>query len=109
MVYSTVKNKFNRTDIDNILKPTLDGLMGIAYKDDRQVRGVSLTLFDRNTRLEFGGRVEIIGKLLSGPDIMVIAIYSNTRLNELGGEGAVSDRRKEEYLRQLSTRIGVKI
>ena len=32
-----------RADVDNIIKPVLDGLKGVVYLDDRQVRSVKAT------------------------------------------------------------------
>src|SRR5262245_1309941 len=64
IVYSTAVKPEERMDTDNVQKPTLDALCGIAYKDDRQVRHAESTVFDRNNmgaRIE--GRVEHIGRL----------------------------------------------
>jgi hypothetical protein len=49
VVYSTRVKTAERMDADNVNKPTLDALKGIAYVDDAQVRSVTATLFDRNT------------------------------------------------------------
>src|SRR5262245_57145408 len=48
IVYSTTRQQAQRLDADNVNKPTLDALKGIAYRDDRQVRAVTSTLFDNN-------------------------------------------------------------
>src|SRR5438105_15823281 len=48
IVYCTSTQKSRRIDADNVNKPTLDALKGVAYFDDAQVRSVRSTLFDRN-------------------------------------------------------------
>jgi Holliday junction resolvase RusA-like endonuclease len=58
LLYSTLTKKGVRADIDNIIKPNLDALKGMAYNDDIQVRSVTATLFDRNKENIVSGRVE---------------------------------------------------
>lgn len=41
-IFTTSKNM----DIDNIAKSILDGLNGAAYKDDRQVKKLTIEMFD---------------------------------------------------------------
>ena len=49
IAYSTTEPPATRMDTDNVPKPTLDALTGVAYHDDRQVRHAECTLFDRAT------------------------------------------------------------
>ncbi len=95
IVYATNQKRGRRKDADNVNKPTLDALKGIAYDDDRQVRSVSSTVFDKNLASTVNGRVEHIGPLFySGkPHVVLIMIYSDARLAELGGEHEVQRRR----------------
>lgn len=99
IIYSTRKRSTIRADIDNIIKPTLDALKDIAYLDDAQVRSVKATLFDRNKPARVSGHVEIFGPLFSSPneDVLVISIYSDSRLGELGGEDSAKKRRFEQW------------
>lgn len=48
IVYATNQKRAERKDTDNVNKPTLDALKGVAYDDDRQVRSVTCTVFDKN-------------------------------------------------------------
>jgi uncharacterized protein (DUF433 family) len=82
-----------RADIDNIIKPTLDALKDVVYNDDRQLRSVRATLFDRNKENIVFGRVEQRGRLFYSPekDVILISIYSDSRLQELGGERSMSE------------------
>ena len=58
ILYSTQADKGIRADIDNVIKPTLDGLKGVAYADDAQVRSVTATLLDRTKDNFHSGLVE---------------------------------------------------
>ncbi len=88
-----------RADIDNIIKPIIDALCGIAYNDDKQVRSATATLFDLNKRNVVSGYVEDMGPLFysSHPDAIQISIYSDTRLEELGGEEKIKKERSEKF------------
>jgi len=88
-----------RADIDNIIKPTVDALGGIAFDDDKRVRSVTATLFDKNKNHTLSGYVEDTGPLLfdNREDAVQIAIYSDTRLNELGGEDKVRKQRLIDF------------
>src|SRR4030042_6107872 len=55
IVYTTDVEKANRKDTDNVNKPTLDALEGVAYSNDRQVRSVSCTVFDKKFSLTVSG------------------------------------------------------
>ncbi len=98
VIYSTEHPSPHRKDIDNAVKPTLDALEGFAFKNDAQVRSVTGTLIDRTSEQVMSGRVEYVGKLMAGPNVVLIAIYSNSRLKELGGAQVVEQKRMEEYL-----------
>jgi len=101
VVYSTQLSKGIRLDIDNVLKPTLDALKGVAYVDDSQTRWVSATLIDRNQPGLLSGRVELVGRLLdrTKPDVVLVVIYSDERLRELGGKKLVAQKRMNSYLK----------
>ncbi len=88
-----------RADIDNIIKPTLDALKGIAFDDDKRVRSVTSTLIDRRNEHVLAGYVEDLGPLLyiDRDDAVQIAIYSDKRLAELGGESVLQKQRNEEF------------
>lgn len=103
--YSTTRKKENRKDADNVNKPTLDALKGgIAYGDDRQVRAVTCAVFDNNRAAMVSGRVEYLGRLFysSKSDVVLIMIYSDTRLLELGEEQQVQHRRYLEWEKNFS-------
>jgi Holliday junction resolvase RusA-like endonuclease len=72
-------------DIDNVVKPTLDALCGIAYVDDRQVRAVRAIRFDRTKPLKVDGSIEQIEALILGASehVVWIDIYSDERLKAL--------------------------
>jgi hypothetical protein len=99
IVYATNKKKDERKDADNVNKPTLDALKGVAYDDDKRVRSVTSTVFDKNRVATASGRVEHIGRLFysAKPHVILIMIYSDTRLAELGGEQKVQLRRYREW------------
>lgn len=106
-IYSTAVKQAERLDADNVNKPTLDALKGVAYHDDSQVRHVEATLFDRATVDQVHGHVEHIGRLLytRHPHVVLIKIYSDTRLAELGGAPVVQQRRYEEFDRGLDAEL----
>lgn len=103
IVYSTVRKIAKRLDADNVIKPTLDALKGIAYRDDAQVRSVTATLFDRSANHVVHGRVEHMGRLFysPNPDVVLVMIYSGTRLADLGGEQEVQRQRYEAWQRDF--------
>jgi hypothetical protein len=105
IVYSTSISEGARTDIDKIIKPTLDALQGVVYTDDRQVRSVSATVFDKNIESLMAGRVEHIGRLFYSNEetVVLISVYSDSRLEELGGEASVEKARQQEWNRQFDT------
>ncbi len=103
IVYSTTRKPAERLDTDNISKPTLDALKGVAYTDDRQIRSATSTAFDRNVGNVVHGRVEHMGKLFysPAPDVVLIMIYSDASLAELGGEEVVQRRRYGQWQRDF--------
>ena len=103
VVYSTTRKAAERLDADNVNKPTLDALKGVAYTDDAQVRSATATVFDRHASSTVSGRVEHMGRLFYSPhsDVVLIMIYSDTRLAELGGEEEVQRKRYEEWQRDF--------
>jgi Endodeoxyribonuclease RusA len=94
-------------DADNIQKPTLDALQGVAYVNDAQVRHVDSTVFDRNDVGVVNGRVEHIGRLFytPHPHVVLIRIYSDSRLEELGGAPAVSQKRYDEWAKDFDAAL----
>ena len=106
--YAVLEKPGRRMDVDNILKPTLDALAGIAYTDDAQVRAVTSTLFDRRSKLLVAGRVELVGELFHSGEkhVILLAVYSNSRLADLGGEAAVQLRQYEAWRREFDRRTG---
>jgi hypothetical protein len=103
IVYSTVRKAAERMDADNVNKPTLDALKDVAYTNDSQVRSVTSTVFDKSGAHVMHGRVEHMGKLFYSPqpDVVLIMIYSDARLAELGGEQEVQRRRYEAWQRDF--------
>jgi hypothetical protein len=96
-----------RSDLDNIIKPIIDALKGIAYHDDKQIRSVVATLFEHWNKapMALAGYVEDIGPLLHSDreDAVLIAVYSDARLAELGGARQVEKRRSEDSNRFLQS------
>jgi Holliday junction resolvase RusA-like endonuclease len=103
IAYATSVKRDERKDVDNVNKPTLDALEGVAYLNDRQVRSVTSTIFDKNMLPEVEGRAEYMGRLFypNKPHVLLIRIYSDTRLAELGGEQEVQRRRYVEWQRNF--------
>jgi hypothetical protein len=103
VVYSTTRKAAERLDADNVNKPTLDALKGVAYTDDAQVRSATATVFDRTANHVVHGRVEHMGRLFYSPhpDVVLIMVYSDTRLAELGGEQEVQRKRLEAWQRDF--------
>lgn len=99
IVYVTDVEKANRKDTDNVNKPILDALEGFAYSNDRQVRSVGCTVFDKKSPSTVSGRVEHVGCLFYSDKshVVLIMVYSDTRLAELGGEKEVQHRRYIEW------------
>ncbi len=107
VVYSTNAKAAERMDADNVNKATLDALKGIAYVDDAQVRCVTASLFDRKKAHRVGGRVEHMGRLFYSPfpHVVLIMIYSDSRLRALGGEAEVRRKRREAWEREFDAAL----
>jgi len=60
-----------RPDVDNVIKPILDALKGIVYKDDSQVRSVKITalpsLEDGAYGISGWGNTEVFKRLTKHP------------------------------------------
>ena len=110
IAYSTRTGQATRLDADNVNKPTLDALKGVAYTDDSQVRSVRSTVFDKSAPATVDGRVEHMGRLFSSPsdDVVLIMIYSDSRLAELGGETELNRRRYEEWQTVFDKALGLR-
>ena len=104
IVYSTSRKGGIRSDIDNIIKPTLDALTGSAFGDDRQVRSVVATLWLQRERGVIGGPEEQLTRLAMsfGPDFVMVSVYSDSRLRELGGPSEVESAHYDEALQWLA-------
>ncbi len=75
-------------DVDNLGKPTLDALKGVAYLDDRQVRAFRVAKFDKTQPGQISGRIGPITLLWhddAHPHAVWIFIYSASRKTELRG------------------------
>jgi hypothetical protein len=85
----------------------LDALEGVAYSNDRQVRSVSCTVFDKQSSFDVSGRVEHVGRLFYSDKshVVLIMVYSDTRLAELGGEKEVQNRRYNEWQQNFDTML----
>ena len=104
VIYSTKRRANLRADVDNIIKPTLDGLKGLAYVDDRVVRAVSARIFDRCGPFVIASdSVDAVGFLnpIDHPvhdDVIIVCLYSPSRMEALGGGEAVLARLRQEAL-----------
>ncbi len=81
-------------DVDNLGKPTLDALKGIAFLDDDQVRVVRIAKFDKTRPAEISGRIGPIRALWtddSHPHAVWIFVYSASRKVELRGKRKVPE------------------
>ncbi|MEK7992721.1 MAG: RusA family crossover junction endodeoxyribonuclease [Planctomycetota bacterium] len=99
----------SRADVDNILKPTLDALNNLAYADDKQVHAVSSMVIDLTGApvLPIAGHVEDLVELLNAHgDAVQIAIFSDTRLAELGGAQLVEERRRIDHMNRFPGNVG---
>ena len=106
VLYSGRFSAGTRKDIDNIIKPTLDALNGVAYVDDKQVRSVTATLFVKDERIRIQGYAQYLAPLIysDGDHAVLVAIYSDSRLDELGGEERVRAEREQRELKQIADR-----
>jgi len=73
-----------RPDIDNIIKPVLDGLKGVVYVDDSQVRSIKVASFPRGEAFGFTGPTskETVHRLFADPPTeFLIDVYEGLILN----------------------------
>jgi hypothetical protein len=107
VVYATTRPPETRKDADNINKPTLDALKGVAHLDDRQVRVATGIVFDKGRSNQVNGRVEYVSRLFYSTerDVLLILIYSDSRLRDLGGEAEVQRRRYEDWQREFNRTV----
>jgi hypothetical protein len=65
-------------DLDNIIRPTLNALTGIAYKDDRQVRSLRAARFDTKKPMRLRGSGHVTDALFKegAEHRVVVLIYS---------------------------------
>ncbi len=87
-----------RSDLDNIVKPIVDSLIGVAYHDDNQIRTVVATFFDRKMKNTICCYVEDLAHILyTGNDnVIQVTIYSDSKLKEKGG----AETMREYFLRK---------
>jgi Holliday junction resolvase RusA-like endonuclease len=106
VLYSGRFSKGSRKDVDNILKPTLDGLNGVAYVDDRQGRSVTATLFVKDEHMQIQGYAQYLAPLIysDSDHAVLVAIYSDSRLKDLGGEKKVREERERRELQEIDDR-----
>ncbi len=74
----------SRADVDNIIKPVLDALIGIVYEDDRQVRSVRAVALPADDVFGIAGGFpsEIYSRLLDGE--FLIRAFCGIRLRGPG-------------------------
>ncbi len=79
-----------RADVDNVIKPILDALIGVAYFDDSQVRSVKAVALPYNEAFSIGDNEWISEKVLEkllydDPVYFMINIYAGLTIP--GGPG----------------------
>lgn len=94
ITWSTVDRIGVRSDIDNIIKPIIDSLVGVAFDDDKQVRTVIATNFDKTKAPMINCYIEDYKDvfLSSKDNTILVTIYSDQKLNELGGEKVIKQK-----------------
>jgi len=69
-----------RADVDNVAKPILDALKGIAYVDDKQVRSIFVVaLPGEGGEISYGGQLEPMRRLIAGVEFL-INIYDSVHM-----------------------------
>lgn len=79
-----------RPDVDNIIKPVLDALMGVLYEDDSQVRSVKITALPSPEEGAYGisdwVNIDVFNRLTKyPPEEFLINIYEGLAMH--GGPG----------------------
>ena len=65
-----------RADVDNVIKPILDALIGVVYEDDRQVRSVKATALPKGDAFRSSGSMDVLIRLIkTEPKEFLINIY----------------------------------
>jgi Holliday junction resolvase RusA-like endonuclease len=74
----------SRADVDNVIKPVLDALVGVVYDDDRQVRSVRAVAIpaDDATTMRGWVPIEVIERLAGGE--FLINIFTGLELAREG-------------------------
>jgi hypothetical protein len=109
VIYSTKRAANLRMDVDNIIIPTLNGLKGLAYDDDQVVRAVSARIFDRCKPFVIASdSVDAVGFInpIDHPaytNVIIVCLYSRSRMEELGGDEAVRARLRQEALDETAS------
>ncbi len=65
------KNRNLRADVDNVAKFILDGLKGILYEDDRQVRSVRVVALPGDDAFNVTGSIPDLLRLLEGKEFLI--------------------------------------
>lgn len=75
----------SRADVDNIIKPVLDALVGVVYENDRQVRSVIVVAVPTDDAVSMEGWVplEVIKRLL-GREEFLIDVFAGLQLAREG-------------------------
>ena len=67
-----------RADVDNVIKPILDALIGVVYEDDRQVRSVKATAFPKGDAFRSSGSMDVLNRLMkTEPKEFLINVYED--------------------------------
>ena len=67
-----------RADVDNIIKPILDALIGVVYEDDRQVRSMKVTALPKGDAFRSSGNAEAFTRLMkTEPREFLINVYDD--------------------------------
>ena len=78
ITWTSDENKGRRSDLDNIIKPIIDALIGIAYNDDKQIRTIVANYYDRNKSHKIGLNMQdfIYSFFQQEGNVVVIRIYN---------------------------------
>ena len=100
ITWTSIEKEQLRSDIDNIIKPIIDALKGTAYNDDKQIRSLVVTYFDRNLQHTINCFVEDLKDTFysNHNDVVLVTIYSDQKLQEKGGAEKVKKRFLEQKL-----------
>jgi hypothetical protein len=67
-----------RADVDNVLKPILDALIGVVYEDDRQVRSVRVIALPKGEPFRSSRNAAAITRLMkTEPREFLINVYDD--------------------------------